>query len=67
MKINSSMKIYEIVSIKIKEAATAGATSAGSIATVVFPHIAIGPDRFKKSYTGTSENPVQKHLNQFQN
>jgi hypothetical protein len=47
------MKIYEIVSIKIKEAATAGATSAGSIATVVSPHIAIGPDRFKKSYTGT--------------
>ena len=25
----------------------------GSIATVVSPHIAVGPDRFKKSYTGT--------------
>ena len=46
------MKITEIVTINLKEYATAGATSAGSIATVVSPHIAIGPDRFKKSYTG---------------
>ena len=44
------MKINEIL---IKETATAGATSSGNIATVVSPHIAIGPDRFKKSYTGT--------------
>ena len=44
------MKINEIL---IKEQATAGATSAGNIATVVSPHIAIGKDRFKKSYTGT--------------
>jgi len=44
------MKINEIL---IKETATAGATSSGSIATVVSPHIAIGPDRFKTSYTGT--------------
>jgi hypothetical protein len=44
------MRINEIL---IKEAASAGATSSGSIATVVSPHIAIGPDRFKKSYTGT--------------
>lgn len=44
------MKIKEIV---IKEQATAGATSAGNIATVVSPHIAIGKDRFKKSYTGS--------------
>jgi hypothetical protein len=44
------MRINEIV---IKETASAGATSAGSIATVVSPHIAIGPDRFKKSYTGS--------------
>ena len=44
------MKINEIV---IRETATAGATSSGNIATVVSPHIAIGPDRFKKSYTGT--------------
>jgi hypothetical protein len=44
------MKINEII---IREQATAGATSAGSIAAVVSPHIAIGKDRFKKSYTGT--------------
>lgn len=44
------MRINEIL---IKETASAGATSSGSIATVVSPHIAIGPDRFKKSYTGT--------------
>jgi len=44
------MKIKEVL---IRETASAGATSSGSIATVVSPHIAIGPDRFKKSYTGT--------------
>ena len=44
------MRINEIL---IKETASAGATSSGSIATVVSPHIAIGPDRFKTSYTGT--------------
>jgi len=44
------MRIKEIL---ISEQATAGATSAGNIATVVSPHIAIGRDRFKKSYTGT--------------
>jgi len=44
------MKINEIL---IKETASAGATSSSSIATVVSPHIAIGPDRFKKSYTGS--------------
>ena len=43
------MKIREIIS----EVASAGATSAGSIATIPSPHIAVGPDRFKKSYTGT--------------
>lgn len=37
---------------KVKESATAGATSAGSIATVISPHIAIGKDRGKKSYIG---------------
>jgi hypothetical protein len=42
------MKIKEIF-----ESATAGATSSGSIATVVSPHIAIGKDRGKKSYTGS--------------
>lgn len=44
------MKINEIL---ITEQATAGATSSGNIATVVSPHIAIGRDRFSKSYTGT--------------
>ena len=47
------MKINEVIIQRVKEAATAGATSAGNIATVVSPHIAIGKDRFKKSYTGT--------------
>ena len=41
------MRVKEIV-----EQATAGATSAGNIATVNNPHIA-NPDRFKKSYTGS--------------
>lgn len=44
------MRIKEVL---IKETATAGATSSANIAAVVSPHIAIGPDRFKKSYTGT--------------
>jgi hypothetical protein len=43
------MKINEI----IQETATAGSTSAGNIATVANPHVAVGPDRFKKSYTGS--------------
>ena len=44
------MKIKEVL---MKETASAGATSSGNIAAVVSPHIAIGPDRFKTSYTGT--------------
>lgn len=44
------MLIKEII---IKEQATAGATSAGNIATVVSPNIAIGADRFKKTYHGS--------------
>ena len=44
------MRIIEII---MREQATAGATSAGNIATVVSPHIAIGRDRFKKSYHGS--------------
>ena len=43
------MRIKEVIT----EVASAGATSAGNIATVVSPHIAIGQDRFKKSYTGS--------------
>ena len=39
------MRILEIL---VRENATAGATSAGNISTVTSPHIAIGPDRFKK-------------------
>lgn len=42
------MKIRELL-----ETATAGATSAGNIATVVSPHIAIGKDRGNKSFTGS--------------
>lgn len=44
------MRISEIL---IREQTTAGSTSAGNIATVASPHIAIGPDRFKKSYHGS--------------
>jgi hypothetical protein len=44
------MRINEIL---IKEQATSGSTSAGNIAAVVSPHMAIGPDRFKKSYHGS--------------
>jgi hypothetical protein len=51
------MKINEIL---IKETASAGATSSGNIATVVSPHIAIGPDRFKTSYTGTAGRSGKK-------
>ena len=47
------MKINEVILRRIQEQATAGATSAGNIATVVSPHIAIGKDRGNKSYTGT--------------
>ena len=44
------MKINEVI---IREFATAGATSAGNIASVVSPPIAIGKDRFSKSFTGS--------------
>ena len=47
------MKINEVIQRRIKEQATAGATSAGNIASVVSPHIAIGKDRFSKSFTGS--------------
>lgn len=42
------MRIKDLI-----ETASAGATSAGNIATVVNPHISPGPARGKKSYTGT--------------
>jgi len=47
------MKISEI----IQESATAGATSAGNIATVDAPHISPGSARGKRSYTGTPGGP----------
>jgi len=47
------MYINEIISKRIQEQATAGATSAGNIASVTSPHIAIGKDRFSKAYTGS--------------
>ena len=48
------MKINEILIRRVNnEQATAGATSAGNIASLNNPHVAAGPDRFKKSYTGT--------------
>jgi len=42
------MKIRELL-----ETATAGATTAGDIATVANPHISPGPAKGKKSYTGS--------------
>lgn len=47
------MRWREIVEGIIKEEASAGATSSGSIATVVSPHLAIGKARGNKSYTGS--------------
>ena len=44
------MRIREII---LSEEASAGATSAGDIATVVNPQIAIGKKRGNKSYTGS--------------
>ena len=44
------MRILEII---MREQATAGATSSGNIASLASPHVAAGPDRFKKSYTGS--------------
>lgn len=43
------MKISEI----LKETATAGATSAGNIASVANPHISPGKARGQTSYTGS--------------
>ena len=47
------MKINEVITRRVQEQATAGATSAGNIASVTSPHIAIGRDRFSKSFTGS--------------
>ena len=61
--VNSYNKFRTIVALKfdtslpdmnlnVNEAATAGATSSGSIASVANPHISPGKARGKKSYTG---------------
>ena len=47
------MKLREIILRRVKEQATAGATSSGNIATVTSPHVAIGKDRGNKSYIGS--------------
>ena len=47
------MKLHEIILRRVKEQATAGATSSGNIATVTSPHVAIGKDRGNKSYIGS--------------
>lgn len=47
------MKINEVIIRRVQEQATAGATSAGNIASVTSPHIAIGKDRFSKAYSGS--------------
>ena len=47
------MKINEVIQRRVQEQATSGATSAGNIATLANPQVAAGPDRFKKSYTGS--------------
>jgi hypothetical protein len=44
------MKINEVI---VREYATAGATSSSNIASVTSPHVAIGKDRFSKSFTGS--------------
>ena len=43
------MRIHEIIT----ETSAPGTTVAGNFASVANPHVAIGKDRFKKSYTGT--------------
>ena len=47
------MRINEVIIRRVQEQATDGATSAGNIATVTSPHIAIGKDRFSKAYSGS--------------
>ena len=46
-------KLYIMKIRDILESATAGATSSANVGTVVSPHLAIGKDRGKKSYTGS--------------
>lgn len=57
---------------QMNESATAGATSAANIGTVVNPHISPGKARGKKSYTGTpgksgNKSPAQPKIVQKRN
>ena len=56
------MLIKEILS----ETATAGGTSAGAIATVVSPHIAIGDEKARKKY-GKGASPKPPKATQIKN
>ena len=46
------MKIYELITAKISEDATAGATSSANMSYVANPSISPGPARGKVSYIG---------------
>jgi len=52
-KIFLTKRAEDDTSTGIAETATVGATNAASVGTVVSPHLAIGKDRGKKSYTGS--------------
>ena len=54
------MKITEIVTINLKEYATAGAQVLVVLPSGETPHVAIGPDRFK-NHTQELASQVQKH------
>ena len=56
------MRINEVIIRRVQEQATDGATSAGNIATVTSPHIAIGKDRFSKAYSGSPGKSGTRHL-----
>ncbi len=56
------MKVWEI----LHEEATAGATSAGNIAAVVSPHLAIGSKSRRKKY-GKGGNPMPPKAKQAKN
>tara|TARA_R100000900_G_scaffold64343_1_gene51589 strand:+ start:188 stop:460 length:273 start_codon:yes stop_codon:yes gene_type:complete len=51
------MKIKDFLNNNVQEQATTGATSAGNIATVTSPHLAIGKARGNVSYTGKPGGP----------
>jgi hypothetical protein len=53
LKFDADLPNIEEEKPQFRESATAGATSAGNIATVANPHISPGKARGKKSYTGS--------------